>query len=127
MHCSRSTAAWITVAAVAGLISACGGGSHAADEVDVLVTPATLDGGACGVRDAGLLASALARPQQHRAYADAPDIVRLAALSTHALLPYAECSPRKRSSPSASKTCSAFGENRTNTGSPRSTSQLRSC
>ena len=86
MHCSRSTAAWITVAAVSGLISACGGGSHAADEVDVLVTPATLDGGACGVRDAGLLASALARPQQHRAYADAPAIVRCAALYVHAIV-----------------------------------------
>ncbi|TVR89003.1 MAG: type II toxin-antitoxin system death-on-curing family toxin, partial [Trueperaceae bacterium] len=45
-----------------------------------------LDGGAAGVRDAGLLASALARPPQHHAYADAPDIVRLAALYTHAIV-----------------------------------------
>lgn len=45
-----------------------------------------LDGGASGVRDAGLLASALARPTQHHAYGDAPDIVRLAALYTHAIV-----------------------------------------
>ena len=45
-----------------------------------------LDGGASGVRDAGLLASALARPPQHHAYADAPDIVRLAALYAHAIV-----------------------------------------
>jgi probable HAF family extracellular repeat protein len=40
MNRSRSTAAWITAAAVAGLIGACGGG--APSEIDVLVTPATL-------------------------------------------------------------------------------------
>ena len=40
-----------------------------------------LDGGAAGVRDAGLLASALARPQQHHTYEHTTDIVRLAALS----------------------------------------------
>lgn len=41
-----------------------------------------LHGGASGVRDEGLLKSALARPQQHAAYADAPDIVQLAAVYT---------------------------------------------
>ena len=41
-----------------------------------------LHGGATGVRDGGLLQSALARPQQHFAYAEAPDIVQLAALYT---------------------------------------------
>lgn len=45
-----------------------------------------LDGGLPGLRDAGLLASALARPQQHHAYADAPDLVRLAALYTDAIV-----------------------------------------
>ncbi len=45
-----------------------------------------LDGGAPGVRDAGLLASLLARPPQHHANADAPDIVRLAALYVHAIV-----------------------------------------
>ena len=46
----------------------------------------TLDGGAPGVRDPGLLASALARPPQHHAYGDAPDVIRLAALYTHAIV-----------------------------------------
>jgi death-on-curing protein len=41
-----------------------------------------LHGGAAGVRDDGLLKSALARPQQHFAYADAPDIIGLAAVYT---------------------------------------------
>lgn len=45
-----------------------------------------LDGGAPGVRDHGLLASALARAPQHHAYGDAPDIVRLAALYTYAIV-----------------------------------------
>ena len=45
-----------------------------------------LDGGAPGLRDAGLLASALALPPQHHAYADAPDVVRLAALYTDAIV-----------------------------------------
>ena len=45
-----------------------------------------LDGGTPGVRDAGLLASALPRPPQHHADGDAPDIVRLAALYTHAIV-----------------------------------------
>jgi death-on-curing protein len=42
----------------------------------------TLHGGAAGIRDNGLLKSALARPQQHFAYADKPDIIDLAALYT---------------------------------------------
>lgn len=41
-----------------------------------------LHGGAAGLRDAGLLQSALARPQQVRAYADAPDIINMAAAYT---------------------------------------------
>jgi death on curing protein len=41
-----------------------------------------LHGGASGVRDSGLLLSALARPQQHFADAQAPDIAHLAALYT---------------------------------------------
>ena len=45
-----------------------------------------LDGGAPGLRDRGLLASALARPQQHDAYGESPDVVRLAALYTDAIL-----------------------------------------
>lgn len=42
----------------------------------------TLHGGAAGLRDDGLLKSALARPQQHFAYADKPDLIFLAALYT---------------------------------------------
>ena len=38
-----------------------------------------LDGGAPGVRDMGLLQSALARPQQLYAYGDEPDIIDMAA------------------------------------------------
>ena len=41
-----------------------------------------LHGGAAGLRDRGLLDSALARPRQHYAYADAPAIVQMAALYT---------------------------------------------
>lgn len=37
-----------------------------------------LDGGAAGVRDAGLLASALARPRQIHAYGEKRDIVEMA-------------------------------------------------
>ena len=37
-------------------------------------------GGASGLRDEGLLQSALARPRQHYAYADSPDIVEMASL-----------------------------------------------
>ena len=39
-------------------------------------------GGASGVRDQGLLESALARPRQHYAYAGSPDILEMAALYT---------------------------------------------
>jgi death on curing protein len=41
-----------------------------------------LHGGAVGLRDDGLLKSALARPQQHFAYAESPDIVYMAAAYT---------------------------------------------
>ena len=39
-------------------------------------------GGASGLRDEGLLQSALARPRQHYAYAGSPDIPEMAALYT---------------------------------------------
>ncbi|MFZ0817996.1 MAG: type II toxin-antitoxin system death-on-curing family toxin [Candidatus Sulfotelmatobacter sp.] len=39
-------------------------------------------GGAAGLRDRGLLESALARPRQHHAYSNSPDIVEMAALYT---------------------------------------------
>jgi death-on-curing protein len=39
-------------------------------------------GGAAGLRDEGLLATALARPQQHLAYAERPDVVGMAAIYT---------------------------------------------
>ena len=39
-------------------------------------------GGAVGLRDGGLLQSALARPRQHHAYSDTPDIIEMAALYT---------------------------------------------
>lgn len=55
------------------------------DERDALVLHdrlLVLHGGAAGVRDDGLLKSALARAQQHFAYAESPDIVNLAALYT---------------------------------------------
>jgi death-on-curing protein len=41
-----------------------------------------IDGGATGLRDRGLLQSALARPRQHHAYADSAHIITLAALYT---------------------------------------------
>ena len=41
-----------------------------------------LHGGSAGVRDDGLLQSALARPKQHLAYAEAIDLTQLAALYT---------------------------------------------
>lgn len=41
-----------------------------------------LHGGAAGLRDDALLKSALARPQQIDAYADAPDLIDLAAAYT---------------------------------------------
>lgn len=41
-----------------------------------------LHGGASGVRDGGLLQSALARPRQHSAYAENPDVIDMAAAYT---------------------------------------------
>jgi death on curing protein len=41
-----------------------------------------LHGGAEGLRDSALLKSALARPQQHFAYAESPDVVDMAAAYT---------------------------------------------
>jgi death-on-curing protein len=41
-----------------------------------------LDGGAPGLRDAGLLQSALARPRQIHAYGENPDIIDMAAAYT---------------------------------------------
>jgi death on curing protein len=41
-----------------------------------------LHGGAAGLRDRGLLLSALARPRQHYAYAGSPDAIEMAALYT---------------------------------------------
>ena len=41
-----------------------------------------LHGGAAGLRDDALLKSALARPQQHYAYAESPDIIDMAAVYT---------------------------------------------
>jgi death-on-curing protein len=41
-----------------------------------------LHGGAVGLRDRGLLESALARPRQHHAYARTPDVVEMATLYT---------------------------------------------
>lgn len=41
-----------------------------------------LHGGAVGVRDEGLLSSALARPQQQYTYAEAPDFIDFAAAYT---------------------------------------------
>lgn len=45
-----------------------------------------LYGGATGLRDRGLRESALARPRQHHAYAEAPDIVEMTALYTAGLV-----------------------------------------
>jgi death-on-curing protein len=45
-----------------------------------------LDVGAAGVRDEGLLQSALARPQQLRAYGKNPDIVELATAYTSGII-----------------------------------------
>jgi len=41
-----------------------------------------MHGGAPGLRDQGLLQSALARPRQHHAYADSRNIIAMAALYT---------------------------------------------
>ena|SRR5579863_8539095 len=56
-----------------------------------------LHGGAAGVRDSGLLKSALARPKQHLAYAQAADIIQLAALYTAGIIqnhPFADGNKR---------------------------------
>ena len=45
-------------------------------------------GGLAGLRDEGLLQSALARPRQHHAYTDSPDVVEIAALYTAGLVRY---------------------------------------
>jgi death-on-curing protein len=45
-----------------------------------------LHGGAVGLRDDGLLKSALARPQQHFAYAESPDVVDMAAAYTSGIV-----------------------------------------
>jgi death on curing protein len=55
------------------------------DERDALVIHdrlIALHGGPTGLRDSGLLNSALARPQQHFAYAEAPDIIDMATAYT---------------------------------------------
>lgn len=59
------------------------------DERDVLALHnrvLALDGGAVGVRDAALLDSALARPRQLHVYADAADIIDMAAAYTSAII-----------------------------------------
>jgi death-on-curing protein len=45
-----------------------------------------IHGGAPGLRDRGLLQSALARPRQHHAYASSRDIVAMAALYTAGII-----------------------------------------
>ncbi len=45
-----------------------------------------LDGGLPGVRDPGLLASALGRPHHHHAYDRVTDVVRLGALYTESII-----------------------------------------
>lgn len=45
-----------------------------------------LHGGAAGVRDGGLLKSALARPQHRLAYAESPDLIELAAAYTAGIM-----------------------------------------
>jgi death on curing protein len=55
------------------------------DERDVLAIHdrlLALHGGASGVRDRGLLQSALARPRQHHAYSKSADVIEMAALYT---------------------------------------------
>ena len=56
-----------------------------------------LHGGAAGVRDDGLLQSALARPQQHYAYADTPDLIEMATAYTAVIVrnhPFADGNKR---------------------------------
>jgi death on curing protein len=45
-----------------------------------------LHGGAAGIRDEGLLQSALARPRQHLAYASTIDVIQLAAIYTSGIV-----------------------------------------
>jgi death on curing protein len=45
-----------------------------------------LDGGSAGVRSAALLQSALARPRQHYAYDEAPDLIDLAVAYTAGII-----------------------------------------
>ena len=59
------------------------------DERDALILHErllSLHGGAPGMRDPGLLASALARPRQHLVYAGTADIVNLCAIYTAGIL-----------------------------------------
>lgn len=59
------------------------------DERDALILHdrlLALDGGAPGLRDPALLASAKVLPRQHAAYGDAPDLVALAALHTASIV-----------------------------------------
>jgi death-on-curing protein len=59
------------------------------DERDALAVHGrllALDGGLTGVRDRGLLESALARPRQFEAYADQPDLAALAAAYTAGII-----------------------------------------
>jgi death on curing protein len=56
-----------------------------------------LDGGAPGVREAGMLPSALRRPLHHHEYAGVTDVIRLAALYTEAIVanhPFADGNKR---------------------------------
>ncbi len=56
-----------------------------------------LHGGATGLRDRGLLESALARPRQHHAYANISDVVEMAALYTAGIIrnhPFADGNKR---------------------------------
>jgi death on curing protein len=75
-------------------------GSNWIVERDVLAIHArllALDGGAPGVRDAGLLASALGRPLHHHDYEDVTDVIRLAAIYTDAIVrnhPFADGNKR---------------------------------
>jgi death on curing protein len=45
-----------------------------------------LHGGGAGLREAGLLKSALARPKQHFAYAESPNLIEMAAAYTAGIL-----------------------------------------
>ena len=56
-----------------------------------------LHGGASGLRDEGLLKSALARPQQHFAHGESPDIIDMAATYTAGIVrnhPFADGNKR---------------------------------